>query len=117
VQTLDARPHRPDIGPRTGKSVQTKPAFARGKDDARDERTGVTHAIDAIPAVRYELARIAQEAHARGADRHDDPIGAIRGREELERLRRLQVTSVPVEGVVGVDRTAISERRRRYAYR
>jgi hypothetical protein len=48
---------------------------------------------------------IAQEAHARGADRHDDPIGAIRGSEELERLRRLQIMSVPVEGVVGVDRT------------
>jgi hypothetical protein len=63
--------------------LQTKPAFARGKDDARGEFTGITHAVDAIPAIRHELARIAQEAHARGADRYDDPIGAVRGSEEL----------------------------------
>src|SRR5262249_23741284 len=116
-EVLDACPRGADLRLRAGKSVQTKQAFTRGKHDARGERTGITHAVDAIPAVRYELARIAQEAHTGAADRHDDPIGAIRGSGELERLRRLQVTSMPVEGIVGEDRTTVSERRGRYAYR
>src|SRR5262245_32289189 len=50
-EIFDACPRRADLRPRAGKSVQTKPAFACGKNDARGEFAGITHAVDAVPAV------------------------------------------------------------------
>ena len=63
-QLYDGCSRRADFRLRECKSVKTQPAFACGKNDSCRESTGIQNTCNAIPAIRYEFAAVAQESDA-----------------------------------------------------
>src|SRR5262245_8059546 len=116
-ESLDRSSRCSNLWARERKPIQPQPAFTGGEPNLRGPRAGITNGGDGTLAVRHELVRVAEKSYARSSDRHHDPIGAAVGNGEFDRLRRLQVTSCPIEVIVSIDWAGITEGRGRKARR